>query len=267
MKDSSRVDIALVEQALADSREQAKRMVMAGCVYADEEKINKPSQIIKSAQILSVKGYEKEFVSRGGFKLKKAIAVFDIHLKNKICADIGASTGGFTDCMLQNGASHVYAIDTGYGQMAYTLRNDERVSVFERCNARYLKENSFDQLVDFVSIDVSFISLRLILPAVKKILKVTGEIICLIKPQFEAGREKVGKNGVVREPNTHVEVINNVIAYAAENSFYAKGLSFSPIKGPEGNIEYLLFLSQKASDFIVDSKSVVSKAWQELSLC
>ena len=267
MKDKTRIDTLLVELSLADSREQAKRMVMAGCVFADGVKINKPSHAAGRGQSIAVKGFKKDYVSRGGYKLKKAIETFSVDLKNKTCADIGASTGGFTDCMLQNGAAFVYAVDTGYGQMDYQLRTDPRVKVIERFNARYLEVDTFGVPVDFVSIDVSFISLKLIFPAVKRVLKPGGEIVCLIKPQFEAGREKVGKNGVVRDPEVHISVAADVIGYAKDNGFCPAALTYSPIKGPEGNIEYLLYVSDGGGNGSLDIDGTVAAAWQELSLC
>ncbi len=267
MKNKDRIDRLLVSLGLAESREQAKRMVMAGCVFADEQKVLKPSDMISPEQQIEVRGYQKEFVSRGGYKLKKAVEAFSVNLDNKVCADIGASTGGFTDCMLQNGASHVFAVDTGYGQLSVQLRTDPRVTAIERFNARYLKADTFGEAVDFTAVDVSFISLKWILPAIKLVLKNGGEAVCLIKPQFEAGREKVGKNGVVRDADTHIDVISRVIGYAEAEGFVPLGLTFSPVKGPEGNIEYLLYLSLGGAGKQVDINETVAAAWAELSLC
>ncbi len=259
-----RIDMALTESGMAQSREEAKRMVLAGCVFADGERISKASQGVAPNCQIEVKGFEKEFVSRGGYKLKKAIQVFGVRLTGLVCADIGASTGGFTDCMLQNEAKRVFAVDTGYGQLDWKVRSDARVTPMERFNARYLESDSLEEPVDFAAIDVSFISLSLILPAVKKILKPNGEVVCLIKPQFEAGREHVGKKGVVRDKAVHVSVIQNVTAYAKESGFLIQGLDFSPIKGPNGNIEYLLYLVREGNDAETDIISVVNTAWSHL---
>ena len=263
-EDKARIDILLTEKGMAQSREEAKRMVMAGCVFADGERIDKPSQSCSENCQIEVKGFDKEFVSRGGYKLKKAIEVFSIRLDGLVCADIGASTGGFTDCMLQNGAKRVFAVDTGYGQLDWKIRSDERVTPLERFNARFLEADSLDVPVGFAGIDVSFISLKLILPAVKKVLKEKGHVVCLIKPQFEAGREKVGKKGVVRDKAVHIEVIEHVIDYAKENGFCIFGLDFSPIKGPNGNIEYLLYIGLSGESVNVAIENVVNMAWTHL---
>jgi len=259
-----RIDVYLTENGLAQSREEAKKMVMAGCVFVDEEKMVKSSQTVAPGSAVEIKGFEKEFVSRGGHKLKKAIDVFKIRLDGLVCADIGASTGGFSDCMLQNGAKRVFAVDTGYGQLDWKIRSDARVTLFERFNARHLSDDTFDEAVDFAAIDVSFISLKLIYPAVRKTLKPDGRIVSLIKPQFEAGREKVGKKGVVRDKAVHGEVIQNVIGYAEENGLVVKGLDYSPIKGPNGNIEYLLYLGLKNDAEAYDIKALVDNAWSHL---
>jgi 23S rRNA (cytidine1920-2'-O)/16S rRNA (cytidine1409-2'-O)-methyltransferase len=259
--EKKRIDVLLVEKKLASSREQAKKMVMAGCVYMNNQKVSKPSQIALISDAFEVKNFKKEFVSRGGYKLKKAIETFNIILQDKIAADIGASTGGFTDCMLQNGVKKVFAVDSGYGQLDWKLRSDDRVVSLERCNARLLEKETFGQRVDFVSIDVSFISVRLIFPALINILKENADIVCLIKPQFEAGREKVGKKGVVREKSTHIDVIMNVISYAKDHSFSVLGLSYSPIKGPNGNIEYLIYLSNYQQEKLYNIDDVVNTAW------
>ncbi len=263
-ENSDRIDIRLVALGMAQSREDAKKMVMAGCVFSDGIRVDKVSESVSQDAHLEVLGFEKEFVSRGGYKLKKAIAVFNIELNGLTCADIGASTGGFSDCMLQNGAKRVFAVDTGYGQLDWKIRSDARVSLYERFNARFLEIDTFDEPVDFAAIDVSFISLKLILPAVRKTLKPDGRLVCLIKPQFEAGREKVGKKGVVRDKSVHAEVIRNVIAYAEGSGLNVLGLDFSPIKGPNGNIEYLLFLSasEKAVSYNIDL--VIDAAWTNL---
>ncbi len=237
-----RIDVVLVEKGLFDSREKARSSIMAGLVFVDQQRIDKCGTKIDPDAVIEVKGKLIPYVSRGGLKLEKAIQEFHILLEDKVALDIGASTGGFTDCMLQNGAKQVYAIDVGYGQLAWVLRQDPRVVVMERTNIRNVSKDSFKEAIDFASIDVSFISLRLVLPVVKELLKSGGEIICLIKPQFEAGREKVGKKGVVKDINVHKEVILRVLSFAKENNFFVKGLSYSPIKGPEGNIEYLAYL-------------------------
>lgn len=236
-----RIDVLMFEKGLAKSREMAKSLVMEGQVYIGEEKIDKPGMQVEEDAEITVRETLR-YVSRGGLKLEKAIDVFKFDLKGKSCMDIGASTGGFTDCMLQNGAAIVYSVDVGYGQLAWKLRCDERVKCFERTNIRYFDSALLQDKVDFVSIDVSFISLKLVFPKVAEILKEGCPFVALIKPQFEAGREKVGKKGVVRDINVHREVIENVSEYASSNGFSAAGLDFSPIKGPEGNIEYLIYL-------------------------
>ncbi len=239
-----RLDVALFEQGLAKSREEAKALVMAGQVYLGEVKAEKPGQFVTDETELTVRGPTCPFVSRGGYKLQKAMDVFPISLDNVVAADIGASTGGFTDCMLQHGAKQVYAIDVGYGQLDWKLRNDPRVTVLERTNARYMEPDWFETTLDFASIDVSFISLDKILPALWKCLSDGGLVVALIKPQFEAGRNKVGKHGVVSQKETHVEVIDRIISVAEEIGFDANGLSYSPIRGPKGNIEFLILLQK-----------------------
>ncbi|MGI6225427.1 MAG: TlyA family RNA methyltransferase [Peptococcales bacterium] len=238
-----RLDLAMVNEGLAESREKAKALIMAGQVKVDGKIIDKPGTNISEGLRIELIGPILPFVSRGGLKLAKAITTFDIDLNNKVIADIGASTGGFTDCALQNGARKVYAIDVGYGQLDWKLRNDPRVVNMERTNARYLKASDLAEQVDFISIDVAFISLEKILPVTLEILKDNGEIIALIKPQFEAGKEKIGKKGVVRDPKIHLEVITRILNYVQSLNFIVRGLTYSPIKGPEGNIEYLLWLS------------------------
>ncbi|MCI8756005.1 MAG: TlyA family RNA methyltransferase [Oscillospiraceae bacterium] len=237
-----RLDLLLVEQGFFPSREKAKAVIMAGQVYIDGQKSDKPGTPIPEDARIEVRGETLRYVSRGGLKLEKALKVFPISLENAVCADIGASTGGFTDCMLQNGASKVYAIDVGYGQLAWDLRNNEKVVNLERTNIRYVTKAQVPDVLDFVSVDVSFISLRLVLPIAFTLLKEKGHMICLVKPQFEAGREKVGKKGVVRDQTVHCAVLEQVSGYAIESGFSIRGLDFSPVKGPEGNIEYLMFL-------------------------
>lgn len=237
-----RVDVLLVEQGLADSRQKAQAIIMAGQVYVGEKRCDKPGLTLDENTALEVRGQTLRYVSRGGLKLEKAMKCFPITLAGKVAADIGASTGGFTDCMLQNGAEKVYAVDVGYGQLAWSLRSDPRVICLERTNARYLSSEQIPEPLDFASIDVSFISLKLILPALRALMKETGQVVALIKPQFEAGREKVGKKGVVRDPAVHLEVLEQFLVHARESGFTVKGIDFSPIRGPEGNIEYLGFL-------------------------
>lgn len=242
--EKERLDVLLVQQGLATSRELAKAYIMAGNVYVDGQKEDKAGTKVAVNANLEVKGSQMKYVSRGGYKLEKAVDEFGISLEGKICLDIGASTGGFTDCMLQNGASKVYAIDVGYGQFAWKLRNDERVVCLEKTNVRYVTHEQVPDEGDFASIDVSFISLTKVLPAVLGVLGEKGQLVCLIKPQFEAGREKVGKKGVVRDINAHKEVIEMIANYVRTQNLGILGLSFSPIKGPEGNIEYLIYLDK-----------------------
>ena len=245
--EKERLDVLLVQQGLANSRELAKAYIMAGNVYVDGQKEDKAGTKVAVTAKLEVKGNQMKYVSRGGYKLEKAMDVFGIRLDGKICLDIGASTGGFTDCMLQNGASKVYAIDVGYGQFAWKLRNDERVVCLEKTNVRYVTHEQVPDEGDFASIDVSFISLTKVLPAVLGVLGEMGQLVCLIKPQFEAGREKVGKKGVVRDSSVHREVIEMIVEYVRTQSLGILGLDFSPIKGPEGNIEYLIYLDKSRS--------------------
>lgn len=245
--EKERLDVLLVQQGLANSRELAKAYIMAGNVYVDGQKEDKAGTKVAVTAKLEVKGNQMKYVSRGGYKLEKAMDVFGIRLDGKICLDIGASTGGFTDCMLQNGASKVYAIDVGYGQFAWKLRNDERVVCLEKTNVRYVTHEQVPDEGDFASIDVSFISLTKVLPAVLSVLGEKGQLVCLIKPQFEAGREKVGKKGVVRDSSVHREVIEMIVEYVRTQSLGILGLDFSPIKGPEGNIEYLIYLDKSRS--------------------
>lgn len=246
-----RLDVAVFENGYAPSREKAKAIIMAGQVYVNNQKVDKAGTEIKEDDVLEVRGNTLKYVSRGGLKLEKAMQEFPIDLNGKICMDVGASTGGFTDCMLMNGAVKVYSIDVGYGQLAWKLRCDERVVNLERTNFRYVTEEEVKDKIDFSSVDVSFISLKHILPNLNNLLNDNGQAVCLIKPQFEAGKDKVGKKGVVREKSVHLEVVNNVIDMALNNGFSVKGLQFSPIKGPEGNIEYLVYL-QKSNEPMID---------------
>ena len=256
-----RLDVLLVEKGLAPSREKAKAIIMAGIVYVDGNKEDKAGTTFPENAVIEVKGKTLPYVSRGGLKLEKAMQKFPITLSGKVCMDVGSSTGGFTDCMLQNGATKVYAIDVGHGQLAWKLRNDERVVCMEKTNIRYVVPEDIDELAAFSSIDVSFISLTKVLLPVKNLLTEDGQVVCLIKPQFAAGREKVGKKGVVRDRAVHEEVIRMVMDYASSIDFYPLALDFSPVKGPEGNIEYLLFLSKNKQDQeIVDASSIDIKA-------
>ena len=240
-----RLDILLTQKGLAASREKAKAVIMAGQVYVNGQKEDKAGSMFESSATLEVRGNPLPYVSRGGLKLEKALKVFPIRLDGKICLDVGASTGGFTDCMLQNGAARVYSVDVGRGQLDWKLRQDERVISMEKTNIRYLKPEDLNERPDFFTADVSFISLGLVLPPVRELVRDQAEGVVLIKPQFEAGREKVGKKGVVRDPAVHIEVIDKVMDISMENHFRILGLDYSPIRGPEGNIEYLLWL-QKA---------------------
>lgn len=254
MVKKTRLDIAVFEGGYAPSREKAKAIIMAGLVYVNNQKTDKAGFEIKENDVLEVRGGGIKYVSRGGLKLEKALSVFPIDLRDKICMDIGASTGGFTDCMLQNGAKKVYSIDVGYGQLAWSLRCDTRVVNLERTNFRYVNDEQVEDAIDFASVDVSFISLKHIFPNLNKLMKTGGQAVCLIKPQFEAGKDKVGKKGVVREKSTHLEVARRVVDTALQNGFSVEGLAFSPIKGPEGNIEYLLYIIK--SDCPAPSKDV-----------
>ncbi|MBR1761440.1 MAG: TlyA family RNA methyltransferase [Schwartzia sp.] len=239
-----RLDVLLVRRGLAETREKAKTTLMAGLVLVNGQKMDKAGTMVKEDVELRVLGNALPYVSRGGFKLEKAMEAFGLSMEGKVAADIGASTGGFTDCALQRGAAKIFAIDVGYGQLAWKLRSDPRVVNMERTNIRYVRPGDLGELLDFASIDVAFISLTKVLEPVKALLKDTGEIVALIKPQFEAGRGHVGKKGVVREPEVHRSVIREVAAYSRMLGFFPAGLTFSPIKGPEGNIEYLMYLAQ-----------------------
>lgn len=255
-----RLDQYLVENGMVQSRSMAQSVIMAGEVYINQQKATKAGELVNGDEQIEVRGKTLQYVSRGGLKLDKAMKVFPINLNDKICMDIGASTGGFTDCMLQNGASKVYAVDVGYGQLAWKLRQDERVINLERTNIRYVTEEQVPEKIDFFSVDVSFISLKLVLPVAFELLKDDGFGVCLIKPQFEAGKDKVGKKGVVRDPNIHIEVIENVLEFTKEIGFTTLGLDFSPVKGPEGNIEYLMYIGKKGANEEFDVKELVEKS-------
>lgn len=250
-----RLDLLLVEKGIINSREKAKACIMEGKVYVDGQKVDKAGEKVSFNANIEYRGETLKYVSRGGLKLEKAMKTYNISLENKVCMDIGASTGGFTDCMLQNGASKVFSVDVGYGQFAWKLRTDERVVCMERTNIRYVTLEDIGEPLDFASIDVSFISLKKIMPATINLLKDDGEVVALIKPQFEAGREKVGKKGVVREISTHKEVVHDIIDFLLQQNLNVLGVSFSPIKGPEGNREYLVYFTKdknKTSDFVKD---------------
>ena len=248
MSDKQRIDILLVEKGLVETRQKAQSVIMAGLVYIDQQKIDKAGMKVKCSAPIEIRGNVLPYVSRGGLKLEKALQQFALALEGKTCMDVGASTGGFTDCMLQNGAHKVYAIDVGYGQLAWKLRQDDRVVNMERTNIRHVQQSDISENVDFVSIDVAFISLRLVLPVVKQLLKPGGELVCLIKPQFEAGREKVGKKGVVRDSAVHLEVVKEIVDFAIGIDMTVVDISYSPIKGPEGNIEYLLYVHNQKDE-------------------
>lgn len=258
MSEKKRLDIVLFERGFADSREKAKALIMSGIVYVNDQKEIKAGRDIKPDDIVEVRGATLKYVSRGGLKLEKAMESFPIRLNNCICMDIGASTGGFTDCMLQNGAQKVYSIDVGYGQLAWKLRSDERVVNLERTNFRYVTHEQIPDEIDFASVDVSFISLKLILPVMYELLKADAEAVCLIKPQFEAGRENVGKKGVVKDPAVHENVIKTIAEFANSQKFEVLGLEHSPVKGPEGNIEYLMHLKKRCCE--QDSANVICTA-------
>ena len=264
-----RLDVLLVKRNLAESREKAKAVIMAGNVFVDGQREDKAGSIFPPDVSIEVRGHVLPYVSRGGLKLEKALANFDVDVKDCVCTDVGSSTGGFTDCMLQNGAKKVYAIDVGRGQLDWKLRNDPRVVCMEKTNIRYVTSEDIGEPVDFSSIDVSFISLTKVLTPIRDYLKADGEIVALIKPQFEAGREKVGKKGVVREKSTHREVIRKVMDHAQSIGFDLCALDFSPIKGPEGNIEYLIHLKKsggaEGENRGIDPDAVVDRAFEELA--
>ena len=264
-----RLDVLLVKKNLAESREKAKAVIMAGIVYVDDQKEDKAGSMFEETAKIEVRGSTLKYVSRGGLKLEKAMTHFGVTLDQKICMDVGASTGGFTDCMLQNGAVKVYSVDVGHGQLAWKLRNDPRVVCMEKTNIRYVTPEEIPDRIQFVSIDVSFISLTKVMGPVKALMEPDGQVVCLIKPQFEAGREKVGKKGVVRERSVHLEVIRMVAAFAGSIGFEALHLEFSPIKGPEGNIEYLLHLRNDAGGNVyengsIDAEEIVNQAHETL---
>ena len=265
MSNKTRLDVLLVERGLQETRQKAQATIMSGLVFVNNQKVDKVGTPVANDADIEVRGSALKYVSRGGLKLEKAMTSFSLTLDGCICGDIGASTGGFTDCMLQNGAKKVYAVDVGYGQLDWKLRNDPRVVCMERTNARYLNHEQIPDELDFASIDVSFISLKLILPAVHNVLKAGGHVACLVKPQFEAGREKVGKKGVVRDPSVHLEVLQNFLIHAKESSFTVLDLTYSPIRGPEGNIEYLGYLeSGEWVEKEFDLKALVEASHSEL---
>ncbi len=255
-KQNERLDQAVFNRGLAESREKAKAFIMSGVVYVNNQKADKPGMTVKLDDEIEVRANPLKYVSRGGLKLEKAMEVWDLSLDKMICADVGASTGGFTDCMLQNGAEKVYAIDVGYGQLAWKLRTDERVINLERTNFRYVTKKEIPDPLDFASVDVSFISLSIIVPALVPLLKENGRAVCLIKPQFEAGKEKVGKKGVVRDAAVHKEVIEKTVSVMLNNGLSVLGLDFSPVKGPEGNIEYLIFVEKHNSPHLAEGINI-----------
>lgn len=262
-----RLDVLLVKRNLAESREKAKAVIMSGNVFVDGQREDKAGTTFPEDVSIEVRGHALPYVSRGGLKLEKAMKEFDVEVQGKVCTDVGSSTGGFTDCMLQNGAVKVYSVDVGYGQFAWKLRQDPRVVCMEKTNIRYVTPADIDDVLDFASVDVSFISLTKVLIPARELLRDGGEMVCLIKPQFEAGREKVGKKGVVRDKAVHEEVVEQIIEFASQNGFFVKNLEYSPIKGPEGNIEYLVYIRKDETggvDAAVDIKAVVDAAHGEL---
>ncbi len=262
-----RLDQLVVEYGMAESREKAKALIMAGQIYADNQKADKPGITYGENVKIELRGSKLKYVSRGGLKLEKAVKSFDLNLKGKITMDVGASTGGFTDCMLQNGAKKVYSVDVGYGQLDWRLRNDERVVNLERTNVRYITREQVPDEIEFFSVDVAFISICLVLPPVRELLADGAEAVCLIKPQFEAGRDKVGKKGVVRDMAVHTEVIEKIYNFCIENGFDVLALDYSPIKGPEGNIEYLIHIRKSdtpAAGEGIDIESLVKRSHAEL---
>lgn len=267
MTEKKRLDCLIFERGLAESREKAKTIIMMGNVYVDHQKSDKPGTMLPEDANIEVRGEGLRYVSRGGLKLEKAMSVFPIVLKDKVTMDIGASTGGFTDCMLQNGAKKVYSVDVGYGQLAWKLRTDPRVINLERTNVRYLSHEQVPDEIEFFSVDVSFISLCLVLPVARGFMAENATAVCLIKPQFEAGRGKVGKKGVVRDKAVHIEVIEKIVHFVLENGFSVLGLTFSPVKGPEGNIEYLVYLqkSEQPESASFDVVALVEESHNQLS--
>lgn len=267
MNTKKRLDAAVFEQGFCDSREKAKTLIMAGVVYVNNQKADKPGMQIKDDDSIEVRSNPLKYVSRGGLKLEKAMSSFDIKLDGLVCADIGASTGGFTDCMLQNGAKKVYSIDVGYGQLAWKLRTDPRVVNMERTNFRYVTKEQVPDELSFASVDVSFISLSLIVPVMRTLMRNDAYAVCLIKPQFEAGRDKIGKKGVVRDKSVHIEVVDNIIWMMLNNGFSVSGLDYSPVKGPEGNIEYLILVQksdQPVNNLKTTAKDVVMRSHDAL---
>jgi 23S rRNA (cytidine1920-2'-O)/16S rRNA (cytidine1409-2'-O)-methyltransferase len=262
-----RLDVVITEQGLAESRQKAQAVIMAGQVYVNDKKTDKAGAPVAEGDRIEIRGKTLPYVSRGGLKLEKAMTCWPITLEGAVCADIGASTGGFTDCMLQNGAKKVYAVDVGYNQLDWKLRTHPQVVCMERTNARYLTKEQIPETLDFFSVDVSFISLHLILPPLRALIRDGGQAVCLIKPQFEAGKEKVGKKGVVRDPEVHLEVLEHFLLHAAQAGFAVKDITFSPIKGPEGNIEYLGYLEAGEGPVLdKDLKALVEQshgAWGE----
>ena len=265
MKVKKRLDVLLTEQGYAFTRSKAQAIIMSGCVYVDGQKADKPGVSYEETVSIEVRGAACPYVSRGGLKLEKALRDFGVHPQGFVCSDSGASTGGFTDCLLQQGASKVFAIDVGYGQLDWKIRSDPRVVVMERTNIRYVTPEQLGEPLDLSVVDVSFISLRIVLPAIKNLLKDDVQVLCLIKPQFEAGKDKVGKKGVVRDAQTHKEVLDNFVQLANELQFTIKGLTFSPVKGPEGNIEFLAHLARNGGQGICpDTADVVAQAHKTL---
>ncbi len=267
MTEKQRLDAELVSRGIIQSRERAKAEIMAGKVYVNGQKADKAGELVTPADNIEFRGEQLKYVSRGGLKLEKAMELYGFRLDGKVCMDVGASTGGFTDCMLQSGASKVYSVDVGYGQLAWNLRQSEKVVNLERTNIRYITKEQVPDTVDFVSIDVSFISLGLVIPVLPPLLADDAMMVCLVKPQFEAGREKVGKHGVVRDPSTHIEVLERAVGFAKKSGFGIVGIEFSPIKGPQGNIEYLMVLSRSKPELDIsgdDIRKLVESSHDEL---
>ena len=256
MTEKQRLDAELVSRGIIQSRERAKAEIMAGKVYVNGQKADKAGELVTPADNIEFRGEQLKYVSRGGLKLEKAMELYGFRLDGKVCMDVGASTGGFTDCMLQSGASKVYSVDVGYGQLAWNLRQSEKVVNLERTNIRYITKEQVPDTVDFVSIDVSFISLGLVIPVLPPLLADDAMMVCLVKPQFEAGREKVGKHGVVRDPATHIEVLERAVGFAKKSGFGIVGIEFSPIKGPQGNIEYLMVLSRSKPELDISGDDI-----------
>lgn len=267
MTEKQRLDAELVSRGIIQSRERAKAEIMAGKVYVNGQKADKAGELVTPADNIEFRGEQLKYVSRGGLKLEKAMELYGFRLDGKVCMDVGASTGGFTDCMLQSGASKVYSVDVGYGQLAWNLRQSEKVVNLERTNIRYITKEQVPDTVDFVSIDVSFISLGLVIPVLPPLLADDAMMVCLVKPQFEAGREKVGKHGVVRDPATHIEALERAVGFAKKSGFGIVGIEFSPIKGPQGNIEYLMVLSRSKPELDIsgdDIRKLVESSHDEL---